>query len=121
MRDAVSRAPSARAFPSRARRHIDVLHTSSAPLADFEPQHLPPAPSTLALAYRILQSHASSGGELLGFYNCGAVSGASQPHRHVQFIEVDGPEAEMEGRRGTPMEKLLERIERDGKEYGECE
>jgi ATP adenylyltransferase len=30
------------------------------------------------------------GGDWLCFYNCGRLSGASQPHRHFQFVPLDG-------------------------------
>ncbi len=56
---------------------------------EFASQELPPSPATLALAYRIVSAHRSgaSNTELLSFYNCGQTSGASQPHRHLQFVQ----------------------------------
>lgn len=101
---------------------------------EWASQELPPSPNTLALAYRIVASHRSSSTELLGFYNCGATAGASQPHRHLQFVQcppldTTSPEAVEEGRiteedqekivdsdSKIPVEALLDRIERDGKE-----
>lgn len=103
---------------------------------EFASQDLPPAPETLALAYRIVAAHkgGSMGTELLAFYNCGVTSGASQPHRHLQFVQcppldTTTEEAEESGRltkeeQGkiteceykVPVEALLDRIERDGKE-----
>jgi len=120
----------------------------------FETQNLPPSPSTLALSYRILLSHNSknairSNTEIFSFYNCGPLSGASQPHRHLQFVEVGGEKFdevgnliqqnqddeqedddddeegdEEEGGAGgrkvpIPIDELLKRIEKDGKEHGE--
>ncbi|SOV07404.1 related to APA2 - ATP adenylyltransferase II [Ustilago sp. UG-2017a] len=76
----------------------------------------------------------SMGTELLAFYNCGVTSGASQPHRHLQFVQcppldTTTEEAEESGRLTkeeqekiteceykVPVEALLDRIERDGKE-----
>ncbi|EPQ26918.1 uncharacterized protein PFL1_05553 [Pseudozyma flocculosa PF-1] len=95
---------------------------------DFETQNLPPSPATLALAYRIVTAHRSSETELLGFYNCGQLSGASQPHRHLQFVQAppldlnndEGDNADieaiLESDHKVPVEALLDRIERDGKE-----
>ncbi|PWN88146.1 hypothetical protein FA10DRAFT_268365 [Acaromyces ingoldii] len=103
---------------------------------DFEPQSQPPAPAMLALAYKIVHAHArladagatddvGRGKELLAFYNCGSVSGASQPHQHLQFAEVGNEERETDQAKGTttaayrykvPIEALLDRIEHDGKE-----
>lgn len=103
---------------------------------EFASQDLPPSPATLALAYRVVSAHRSSGSntELLGFYNCGATAGASQPHRHLQFVQcppldTTSDEAVESGRLTeqeqetiteaeykVPIEALLERIERDGKE-----
>lgn len=104
---------------------------------EFQPQTQPPAPEMLALAYKILQAHArlaetsgnedvvGKGKELLGFYNCGQVSGASQPHQHLQFAEVGNEESDAASSGETdaktykykvPIEALLDRIEHDGKE-----
>ncbi|KAL9940621.1 hypothetical protein V8E36_000109 [Tilletia maclaganii] len=107
---------------------------------DFVSQDLPPSPRMLALAYRILLSYpATRTTELMAFYNCGANSGASQAHQHVQFIAVGRPAKEkkqpngaaeqeeedeveddevdeLEERANVPIEALLERIERDGRE-----
>lgn len=102
---------------------------------DFQPQTLPPSPQSLAVAYRILHAHqrlsqqqspdVGRGKELLAFYNCGKVSGASQPHQHIQFAELGGEGEEDDGRvdrdarHAIPVEELLGRIVKDGKEEGE--
>ncbi|TKY85407.1 hypothetical protein EX895_005569 [Sporisorium graminicola] len=103
----------------------------------FESQDLPPSPATLALAYRVVSTHrsAATNTELLAFYNCGATAGASQPHRHLQFVQcppldTSSADAVQSGRLSeheqeriveseykVPVEALLERIERDGKEH----
>jgi ATP adenylyltransferase len=46
----------------------------------------------------------------LGFYNCGKVSGASQPHKHMQLIPLplERPEGATQDVK-FPMEFLLER------------
>lgn len=80
---------------------------------EFRSQALPPAPSTLALSYRILTSLPSSTpDQRLCFFNCGPESGASQPHCHMQFVDLS------EGG-GVLVERLLDSIVRDGKETGE--
>lgn len=79
----------------------------------FRSQALPPPPETLALSHRILASlPGASEGQRLCFFNCGPDSGASQPHCHMQFVDLK------EGG-GVLVEELLERIERDGREMGE--
>lgn len=83
----------------------------------------------LAIGYRILTVHkrlaqqgspdAAEDKELLAFYNCGEVSGASQPHQHMQFAELGSESDETaKGPDGgaIPIERLLSRIPQDGKE-----
>ena len=103
---------------------------------EFASQDLPPSPETLALAYRIVAAHRpGTGTELLAFYNCGATAGASQPHRHLQFVQcppldTTSPDAIsshrlteqeqekiVESQYKVPVESLLDRIEKDGKEH----
>lgn len=43
----------------------------------------------LGAAYTCLQSYRDNGEELFGFFNSGKHSGASQPHRHIQFLPVE--------------------------------
>jgi sulfate adenylyltransferase (ADP) / ATP adenylyltransferase len=99
---------------------------------EFASQNVPPSPDTLTIAYRILQSHEALSAqrhddvahdkELLAFYNCGKVSGASQPHQHMQFAEL-GAEGKQEesinsslANVAIPVEQLLSRIPQDGRE-----
>lgn len=98
---------------------------------EFEPQTMPPSPAMLSIALRTLLSHkrlaeqgspdASHDKELMAFYNCGQVSGASQPHQHMQFAELGGEYDASADDRGAsvPAEALLDSIPRDGKEEGE--
>jgi len=59
---------------------------------DFQRQSEPLNEQDFAAAW-----HVMSGLNLLGFYNCGPLSGASQPHKHLQMIplplsaEIDCP------------------------------
>lgn len=57
----------------------------------YEEQTKPLSPPQLLASYQILQSFYeakkspdSPAGEMLCFYNCGDMSGASQHHKHVQ-------------------------------------
>lgn len=80
---------------------------------EFRSQALPPSPPTLALSYRILTSLPSERpNQRLCFFNCGPDSGASQPHCHMQFVDLK------EGG-GVLIEEMLDRIPRDGKEESE--
>lgn len=40
-------------------------------------------------AYACLKGYRKAGEELFGFFNSGEHSGASQPHRHIQFLPVE--------------------------------
>ncbi|KAF8575102.1 HIT-like protein [Ramaria rubella] len=65
---------------------------------DFQSQSSPLLPPDLLQAYLLLNEARRSGQTYVGFFNCGDLSGASQHHKHLQFIPVD------EG--GPPVEKL---------------
>jgi len=43
----------------------------------------------LGAAYDCLKAYRAEGEELFGFFNSGEHSGASQPHRHIQFLPVE--------------------------------
>jgi ATP adenylyltransferase len=43
----------------------------------------------LAAAYACVMAYKAQGKELFGFFNSGIHSGASQPHRHIQFLPVE--------------------------------
>jgi len=66
---------------------------------EFRPQSSPLMPSELLHAYLLLLSQRRSGRKFFSFYNCGNDSGASQAHKHIQFVPFDG-----EG--GPPIERL---------------
>lgn len=51
----------------------------------------------LAAAYKCLESYRENGEELFGFFNSGEHSGASQPHRHIQFLPVDSMRTGIQG------------------------
>ena len=57
---------------------------------EFESQNSPLSPSQLFASYKVLEKIKSeSGGKnerWFAFFNCGPESGASQPHKHIQFM-----------------------------------
>ncbi|MBW0539915.1 hypothetical protein O181_079630 [Austropuccinia psidii MF-1] len=57
----------------------------------FQSQMLPPSPMDLfALDAILKQAHATEPeNDWIAFYNCGPESGASQPHKHFQFLPVE--------------------------------
>jgi ATP adenylyltransferase len=50
----------------------------------------------LGAAYQCLQAYRENGEELFGFFNSGEHSGASQPHRHIQFLPVESMQSGIE-------------------------
>lgn len=51
-------------------------------------------------AYECLKAYRDAGQELFGFYNSGEHSGASQPHRHIQFLPVESMRSGMNAEDG---------------------
>lgn len=43
----------------------------------------------LEAAYACVKTYWDNGEKLFGFFNSGEASGASQPHRHIQFLPVE--------------------------------
>ncbi|RPD76759.1 HIT-like protein [Lentinus tigrinus ALCF2SS1-7] len=66
--------------------------------ADFQSQTSPLLPADLVQVYLFLLAAKALGRKYFAFYNCGDLSGASQPHKHVQLIPLDDD--------GPPVEKL---------------
>ncbi|KAI0318386.1 HIT-like domain-containing protein [Amylostereum chailletii] len=65
---------------------------------EYQSQNAPLLPADLVQAYSILLAAKKAGKHYFAFYNCGENSGASQPHKHLQFIpteEDDGPPIEL--------------------------
>ncbi|TCD60737.1 bifunctional AP-4-A phosphorylase/ADP sulfurylase [Steccherinum ochraceum] len=63
---------------------------------EFHSQTAPLMSSDLVQAYQLLLAARAAGKRFFAFYNCGDLSGASQPHKHLQLlpIEDDGPPIE---------------------------
>ncbi|KAF8894086.1 hypothetical protein BD779DRAFT_975539 [Infundibulicybe gibba] len=70
---------------------------------EFKSQASPLMPPDLAQSYLLLAAASKAGKHFFGFYNCGDNSGASQPHKHVQFIPLDDPA-------GPPVERLARAV-----------
>jgi ATP adenylyltransferase len=65
---------------------------------EFQSQSAPLYPSDLVQAYLLLSAARKAGKHFLAFFNCGTNSGASQLHKHLQFIPIEGD--------GPPIERL---------------
>ncbi|CAH6718846.1 diadenosine 5',5'''-P1,P4-tetraphosphate phosphorylase 2 [[Candida] jaroonii] len=65
-------------------RHIMLL------TKQFKPQTTPLSPDELVGSFTILKKleEVDPNNKWFGFYNCGEDSGASQPHKHVQFMTL---------------------------------
>ncbi|KAJ3906816.1 ATP adenylyltransferase-domain-containing protein [Lentinula edodes] len=64
---------------------------------EYQSQTSPLMPDDLLQAYALLVAGKKAGKKMFAFYNCGDLSGASQPHKHLQFIETEdeGPPIEV--------------------------
>ncbi|KAG9121247.1 bifunctional AP-4-A phosphorylase/ADP sulfurylase, partial [Ceratobasidium sp. 392] len=80
---------------------------------DFKPQDSPLTPPDLTQTYLLIRAARKASKPIFAFYNCGKDSGASQPHKHIQFIPTnegdDEEEEEGEGRR-PPAEGFISRL-----------
>ncbi|EUC62831.1 ATP adenylyltransferase [Rhizoctonia solani AG-3 Rhs1AP] len=63
---------------------------------DFKSQNGPLTPPDLTQTYLLIRASHKSQTPLFAFYNCGVDSGASQPHKHVQFIPTTREDADDE-------------------------
>lgn len=66
---------------------------------EFQSQTSPLHPSDLVQAYLLLRAAQKAGKHLFAFYNCGDRSGASQAHKHIQFLPTESDD-------GPPIERL---------------
>ncbi|KAJ3566520.1 hypothetical protein NP233_g6952 [Leucocoprinus birnbaumii] len=71
---------------------------------EYKSQSSPLLPPDLVQTYKLLIAARKAGRKNFAFYNCGNMSGASQPHKHVQFIPIEATEA------GPPIERLARSI-----------
>ncbi|KAF5321575.1 hypothetical protein D9619_001543 [Psilocybe cf. subviscida] len=72
---------------------------------DFKSQGSPLMPSELVQTYLLLSAARKTGKKFFAFYNCGDNSGASQAHKHIQFIPL------AEGEDGPPVEVLAKKAQ----------
>jgi len=79
---------------------------------EFQSQTSPLSPSDLVQAYMLLRAARAVGKHVFAFYNCGDRSGASQPHKHLQFFPTENED-------GPPIERLARaaRIDKDDKPF----
>ncbi|KAH8595642.1 HIT-like domain-containing protein [Bisporella sp. PMI_857] len=56
---------------------------------EYKPQTELLEEDDVAAAYNCIKAYQNYGEELFGFFNSGEHSGASQPHRHIQFLPVE--------------------------------
>ncbi|KAF7793886.1 hypothetical protein EIP86_005008 [Pleurotus ostreatoroseus] len=70
---------------------------------EYHSQSAPLMPPDLVQTYLFLMAAQKAGKRFFAFYNCGDMSGASQPHKHLQLIplEEDGPPVEKLARKQT--------------------
>jgi len=69
---------------------------------EFQSQVSPLLPAELVQTYLLLSAALKLGQKFFAFYNCGSNSGASQPHKHIQFIPLDSQD-------GPPIDRLARR------------
>ncbi|KAI0051872.1 HIT-like protein [Auriscalpium vulgare] len=62
----------------------------------FQSQSSPLSPGDLVQTYSLLRAARKKRNDMMAFYNCGDRSGASQPHKHVQFIPIEDEEPPIE-------------------------
>lgn len=72
---------------------------------EFKSQTSPLLPSELVQAYTLISTASRAGKHFFAFYNCGENSGASQPHKHIQFIPLNP-----EDPKGPPIEHLAGQV-----------
>ncbi|KAI9450350.1 hypothetical protein F5148DRAFT_1301205 [Russula earlei] len=79
---------------------------------EFQSQTSPLRPSDLVQTYLLLRAARDAGKHLFAFYNCGQRSGASQAHKHLQFLPTETED-------GPPIERLARtaRIDKDDKPF----
>ena len=77
-------------------------------LLDYQSQSAPLTPADLLQTYLLmLNANLTCGRPYFSFFNCGAKSGASQPHKHVQFLPT------LQGFGGPPVERVARGIRLD--------
>ncbi|KAI0746049.1 HIT-like protein [Earliella scabrosa] len=79
---------------------------------EFQSQTSPLLPADLVQVYLFLRAAKKAGRRFFAFYNCGDLSGASQPHKHVQLLPLDDEQ-------GPPIEKLARatKVEKEGQPF----
>ncbi|CAE6364689.1 unnamed protein product [Rhizoctonia solani] len=78
----------------------------------FQPQNSPLTPPELTQAYLLIRASQKSKSPVFAFYNCGVDSGASQPHKHIQFLPTRDEEADEDDGDDSrpPVESYVQRL-----------
>ncbi|CCO36412.1 hypothetical protein BN14_10546 [Rhizoctonia solani AG-1 IB] len=78
----------------------------------FQPQNSPLTPPDLTQAYLLIRASQKSKSPIFAFYNCGIDSGASQAHKHIQFISTKDEEADDDDEDDSrpPVEAYVQRL-----------
>src|SRR5258706_3302049 len=89
--------PTVKDWPSRHKSYLELL--------EYQSQSAPLTPADLLQTYLLmLNANLTCGRPYFSFFNCGAKSGASQPHKHVQFLPT------LQGFGGPPVERVARSI-----------
>ncbi|CAE6486236.1 unnamed protein product [Rhizoctonia solani] len=85
----------------------------------FQSQNSPLTPPQLTQAYLLIRASQKSKTPLFAFYNCGVDSGASQPHKHIQFVPTTREDSDDEEDSRPPVEAYVQglKIEDDTKVF----
>jgi len=68
---------------------------------EFRSQTSPLVPPELVQTYLLLSAACKLGQKFFAFFNCGGYSGATQPHKHIQFIPLS-----LDNQDGPPIDRL---------------
>lgn len=83
----------------------------------FEEQAFILKPEDLGAAYTCIAAYHSQGEELFGFYNSGQHSGASQRHRHIQFLPVESMRSGKSVSEGDQWDVLADQLLQNPSKY----
>jgi len=91
-------------YPILLNKYSVIPHHFLMVTKEFQSQTSLLKPPELAQIYMLLNAGRQANRPFVAFYNCGDNSGASQPHKHVQFIPIEGND-------GPPIERLAKSVQ----------
>ncbi|ELU36445.1 ATP adenylyltransferase domain-containing protein [Rhizoctonia solani AG-1 IA] len=100
--------------------YVILVRTWADHCTGFHPQNSPLTPPELTQAYLLIRASQKAESPIFAFYNCGVDSGASQPHKHIQFVPTKAEEDdEDEDDSRPPVESYVQnlKIEDDTKVF----